>query len=121
MVADRRPCGEEGPVVCSIESATLAQSAPISDECLMNRFPSLIRPLVTLLMATLITLFPVAAGYAAASDETTNNAGFVSWLPSVGIVILGLILGLFPLLKMSFRRDRARPEQYQNELADADK
>ncbi len=91
----------------------------------MNRLTALWRRLRTVAVA--VGLWAACCGVAWAQatssgsgDKSSTDAsggGASPWVGPYFIVILGVALGLFILCNPSRRRDRAKPEQYQDKLA----
>ena len=81
----------------------------------MNRFRHLIRSVVLLVTMPAFTLAPLVAAHAApgGAKPPTDATGWTTYIFALGGIMLGVVLGMFALLKQSRRRDRATPEVYQ--------
>jgi len=77
----------------------------------MNRFRSVWRT-VKCLAVSAVGWLAIHGTALAAAEEPESGGGAPKWVVSYALVILGVGLGLAVLLHPSKRRDRARPEVY---------
>lgn len=85
----------------------------------MNHLGSIWQKVKRLAPVAAVWLAMAATALAAEPAEEEQGA---SWVPSYGLVLLGIVLGLLGVCLSSRRRERAKPEAYaQSKLGQSDK